>query len=86
MKSIKSVISGFAKCKENPNYFVVFTTTYQQDEFTGLASSVRRTYICINSHYFKNFVNKECVLTLEKSEKLNKDVCIGIRLSSEKGE
>ena len=86
MKTVKSIITGFAKHSASPDHFVVFTTTYQQDDLTGLSLAVKRAYICVNTHYFKDFVKKECVLTLETSPKLKKDVCIDIRLSSEKGE
>lgn len=76
---IKSIITGFARAKDSADHWVVFTITRQQDAFTGLDKEVKRTYICVNSYKFSDFLKKECVLTLAKSPVLNKLVCTSIK-------
>lgn len=81
---INSIVRGFASAKEDANHYVVFTTTTVVDEFTGLNKIVKRAYICLNSFYFKDYMNKECTLVLEYSDKLKKHICVDIKVKEDK--
>ena len=73
------IITGFAVSEKYEGYKVIFTKRTVEDETFGLSREVRRTYVCLCSYLFSEFIGKEVELDLVKSPKTNEMVVVSIK-------
>jgi hypothetical protein len=86
MKTIIATVVRFSRCKESENHWKVHLLSRHEDEYTGYTVNLETKYVWLVPGKWSTFVGKTCELTLDIAPKLNKHICIGARLVSEKGE
>ena len=72
-------ITGFALSEKHEGYKVIFTKTKVKDPIFELDKEVRRTYVCLKSYLFTDFIGKEVDIELTKSPKTGELVVTAIK-------
>ena len=79
MNKVQCVLTGFANSSKHEGYKVIFTKVLVKDAVFGVDKVVRRTYTCIQSYLFSNFIGSTVELELTKAPTTGEYVVTSIK-------